>query len=275
MPARPKRVDEPLFTPPRNTLPAINPDEAFPLSDVGHNDIEPARDFIMPRITIAQPITPQAQEHKAEYIPGIKVGDFIDMSSSEIFKGHLDFVVSYVAKRYLEWPKQRGVRQIIKDWGNVLPVHPSITRDEKGRMVTAQGVISETLVFYVLNVTAGGRKSFIPLASTALKAGKSLMTLMEYDFRLDSNGNRVRVPNYYRLWRATSVPMSNDQGDWFGWQFVAGKPILEHDPTGVLLEEAKVFFESCRDGLVQVDTSRLEEHESTGPSAERLSRAAM
>jgi len=274
MPTKPKRVDEQLFTPPRSTLPAISPDEAFPLSDVGRNDIEPTRDYIMPRLTIAQPITPQAQEHKAEYIPGVKVGDFIDLSSNEVFKQHLDFVVCFVAKRYLEWPKQRGQKQIIKDWGSKQPVHPSISRDEKNRMVTAQGVIMETLVFYVLNVTAGGRRSFIPLASTALKAGKSLFTQMGYDYRLDSAGNRLKVPNWYRLWRATTVPMSNDQGDWFGWQFAQGKPILEHDPTGELLAEAKAFFQDCEDGLVQADVSRIEEHDS-GPSAERLSRAAM
>ena len=47
-----------------------------------------------------------------------------------------------------------------------------------------------------------------------------------------------------------------------------------HDPTGELLAEAKAFFQDCEDGLVQADVSRIEEHDS-GPSAERLSRAAM
>jgi len=230
--------------------------------DIGGNETE-ARDRILPRLTIAQPISPQVQEHKAEYIQDAKPGDFLDLSANQVFKDKLELIVCHVSKRWIEWPKERGKKQIIKDWGRDEPKH--LQSDGKGRYLTDAGVVMGTLTFYVLNMTAGGRRAFIPLSSTALKAGRQWYTMITSEVFAGD-----QAPNFHRHWFATTTHQSNDQGDWFGWKFVPGpKTIIEIDPSLKLLEEARRFKEDCKQGLVQVDLSQ-EEH-----SEENLAEASM
>jgi hypothetical protein len=110
------------------------------------------------------------------------------------------------------------------------------------------------MTFYALNVTAGGRRSFVPLSSTALKSGRKWLTLITNERVLNPKTNKeFQPPIFFRSWKVTATEETNNQGSWFGWKFEPGPNILEIDPSKNLLAEAKDFMEQARSGLVTGD----------------------
>lgn len=214
-----------------------------------------SRDVIIPRLTLLQGLSPQLNKNKSEYIEGAAAGDFCDVSTGEIFKGSIHFLPVYFATIYLEWGPVRG-KGLIANHGLSAKILEKCKRDELGRNVTKEGnFIAETATYYGLNLSAGGRRSFIPLSSTQLKNSRKWMTLITNERVAGRGGKEFTPPIFYRSWKASIVGESNAKGDWNGWKFTPDKDIITLDPSKNLLAEAKAFFEDARSGLVKGDLS--------------------
>ena len=270
MATRPKRTradddDAPLFQPPATAQGTTNPPPArqatdfFRPEDRPRNAIEPDRDLLIPRLTIAQPMSPQLQADSSEYIPSLRAGQIFDRSTNSVFPDGVDVLVAYYAKQWVEWHKDRSKRQIIKNWGMHRPKvgnGTGVTQDDKGRFVTAQGVINETACFYVLNLTAGGKRAFISMTSTQFKTGKGWNTKLYGEEIVDNNGNLDQAPNYWRPWKLTTVRQQNEQGHWFGWVVNNDGTLTKDLPNALQLRDsAHAFMMDCENGLVVGDLS--------------------
>lgn len=237
--------------------------------DTGSTGLEQvtAKDILIPRIGILQALSPQLVRSKPEYIPDAQVGDFCDMGVGQIFRDTLHFLPVYFATVYLEWAPRNTGKGLVKNHGTDASVMKKTTPDEKGRNVLPNGnYIAETATWYGLNLSANGRRSFIPLVTTALKASRKWMTLITNERIQRPDGSEFMPPIFYRSWFASTVPMSNAQGDWAGWKFEPGPTILELDPSKKLLAEAKDFLEQVQNGLVSGDVASMAEESSQGNS---------
>lgn len=232
-----------------------------------------ATDLLVPRLAILQALSPQLKKQKAEYIPGAEEGMIADLGLGELFPEGLWFLPVHYRKDYLEWaPRESGK--------GLVAVHASedildqCKRDDRGRMVLPSGnYIAETAQFYGLNLSAGGRMSFIPMTSTQLKKARRLNTLAMGEKLKRGDGSEFTAPMFYRTYHFGSAAESNNEGDWYGWTIQRGKALPELDPNEdgyswqALKEQAISFRESLVRGEVHGDVAGMDGGASDGEVA--------
>ena len=247
-------------------LPATINDE-FGSMATGLENVK-SKDLIIPRLTILQALSPQLQKNKPEFIRGAEAGDFCDTATGDVFKAPLKIVPVYFATVYLEWAPRNTGKGLVANHGMDASILAHCKPDEKRRMVLPSGnYVAETATYFVLNLTAGGRRSFIPLNATQLKASRKWMTLIMNQRLKRGDGSEFTPPLFYRSWNASVVEQSNNDGSWFGWKFEPGDPIMTIDPQRNLLTEAKEFCEQAKNGLFQGDVGAGDEEPASGSDA--------
>lgn len=225
-----------------------------------------SQDLIIPRIAILQPLSPQLQRSKPEYIKDARAGDFCDTGVGDIIRDQMDFVCCKFARIYLEWKPNRG-GLFMNHGTDVSCLDDCETDDETRQKIKPNGnFIAETMTFFLLNLSLNRRKNFIGLTSTQLKPARQLVTKMSHE-ELKINEKTFPAPCYYRSWTATPVERSNEKGTWHGWAFAAGDPIDEIDPSGKLFEQAREFNDMATRGLVQGDFGGMAEEAGGEESA--------
>ena len=224
------------------------------MENVGVNDL------LVPRLSIIQALSPQLKQNKAEYIPDAKLGVICDVGVGELFPNGVLFLPVYYRKDWLEWaPRSTGK--------GLVAIHndPSIMeqtkRDEKQRPIMPNGnLISETAQFFGINLSAGRRKCFLPMASTQLRKARKWNLLATSEHLRRSNGTEFVAPLWYRSYMLTTAEESNNEGDWAGWVINRAAAIKELDlgyDWHTLKEEAISFREAIIKGELKADTSGM------------------
>lgn len=229
-----------------------------------------AKDVMIPRLGIIQALSPQLLKNKPEYIEGAQVGDFVDHGVGDTFRDTLHLLPVFFATVYLEWAPRSTGKGLVKNHGTDGSIMKSTVVDDLNRNVLPNGnYIAETATYYLLNLSARGRRSFLPLTSTQLKNSRKWMTLITNERVSRPDGSEFMPPIYYRSWFAKTTEESNAKGDWSGWKFEPGPNILEIDATKKLLAEAKEFMLQVSQGLVSGDVASLaEEAAGSGGSSD-------
>lgn len=229
-----------------------------------------SKDLIIPRITILQALSPQLKKKAPEYISGATPGLFCDVGTGQTFEEELFFIPCFFMTAYLEWAPRSSGKGLQFNHGNNASIlkKTKVVEDDEGRkknMLSNGNYIQETAQYYGLNMSAKGRRSFIPLASTGLGASRRWMMKITSERLARSDGSEFPPPIYYRAWRATIAEAQKGGDSWFGWQWEPSDTILDLDPTGKLLHEAKEFYAQVRLGNV-IGEVVVEEDENTGGS---------
>lgn len=248
----------------RANLPAAFVDDDMLSGPTGFENVS-ASDMLIPRITILQKMSPQIEKGRPEYIQGAEYGDFCDTGTGEAFK-ELVVVPCFFAMTYLEWGPRNSGKGLVMNHGTDASILAQTKLDDKRHNVLPNGnYVEETAAWYVLNLSANRRRSFIPLSRTGLKHSRKWMTRLTSE-RVQGPNGEVQPPLWYRSWIVTTVDEQNNDGTWKSWKFTPSDPILQLDPTKTILREAKKFNEQARDGLVRGDvSSAVEEHAADTP----------
>lgn len=221
-----------------------------------------AKDIIIPRLAILQALSPQLDPAKPEYIKGAERGQFIDVASEEVWSGQLELLPVYFATVYLEWAPRSSGGGLVNNYGTDATILSKCTRDENNRNQLPNGnYVAETATYFLFNLTAGGRRSFLPLSSTQLKAARQWMTKIQQQKEVNTAGVEFTPPIYWRAWTASVVPQSNAKGSWYGWKFTPGQTLAQLKNGAQLMREAVAFATEAKAGLVKGDfTAMAEEH---------------
>ena len=222
-----------------------------------------AKDVLIPRLAIAQALSPQLNKKKPEYIEGTEIGDIIDVGTSERYPDGIIFLPVLYRKDYLEWaPREtgKGLQGIHSD--------PSIldqcTLNEDKRPVLPNGnLIVETAQFYGINITGNRQMSFIPMASTSLKVARKWNTMASGEKLKRADGTEFTAPLFYRTYKLSTAEESNNQGDWANWRVERGPTLQEiAEELGInpqqLLADCKKFKDDLIAGAVAADTSGMQ-----------------
>jgi hypothetical protein len=228
------------------------------LENVGLNDV------LVPRLAILQALSPQLKKKDAAFIEGADIGSIADLGTGDLFPDGVIFLPVHYRKDYLEWAPRSSGKGLVN-------VHhdPSIldqtTRDEKNRPVLPNGnYIAETAQFFGINLSAGRRKCFIPMASTQLKKARKWMTMATGEKLKRADGSEYTPPLFYRIYELNSADESNAEGDWAGWTINRGKSLPEIEPEEfgctwhTLLEEAGSFYQALLRGELKADTAGMD-----------------
>lgn len=229
--------------------------------NVGVNDV------IIPRLTIVQGLSPQLQKKKPEYIEGSEIGDICDVATGDLFKEGVLFLPVYYRKDWLEWaPRASGKGLVtIHQTDEILE---ETTRDDKGRPFLENGnYIAETAQWFGLNLTAGRRKCFIPMASSQLKRSRKFMTMVTNERIARSDGSDFQAPIFYRAYNLSTAEESNADGDWSVWNPMRGPSLPElGERWQSYMAEAVAFREALIAGEARGDMSQDIDGEAAGKS---------
>ena len=73
----------------------------------GFEDIDSST-IAIPFLRIAQQLSPQLNERKPEYIPGLAHGDFFNSVTKDVYGKEMEIVVAKFEHVYVEWLPDRG-----------------------------------------------------------------------------------------------------------------------------------------------------------------------
>lgn len=265
--SKPPKAEETL--PAAQTAPsavALPPDEMFfNDSGAGLENVSP-NDLIIPRLTILQGLSPQVQKNKPEFIPGASAGDICDVGTGEIFEPPLLFLPVHYIKQYLEWAPRSSGKGLVAIHNND-EILEQCEIDEKRKAWLPNGnYVAETAQFFGFNLTAGGRRSFLPMSSTQLKVARKWLTLATSEKIRRKDGTEFTPPLFYRAYNLSTVEQSNNEGSWVGWKIERGPTMTELENWNALYKEALEFRESLTKGEVRGDLDR-DEPQSSGDEA--------
>ena len=207
-------------------------------------------DYAIPFLNILQQMSPQVNKTDGAYIQGAESGMIYNTVTQKFYPGSEGVrVIPCAYKRMLiEWkPREEG--------GGLVAVHdPSsgilkeAKRDGARDMLPSGNYLQNTAHHYVLILGEGtAEQAIMPLSSTQLKKSRRWNSLM-VNQRIDHQGKKLPAPPYAFSYSLTTVPESNEQGSWFGWQI--GNPEMITDIE--LYQSAKNFGNSVQSGEVEV-----------------------
>lgn len=226
-----------------------------------------AKDLIIPRLVIIQGLSPQIIKSKPEYNPDAKVGDIYDVATGEVMPDPLVFLPCYFMKQCLEWfPRAsgKGLARIHDD--NAILAECRV--DDKNKHWLPNGnLVAETSQFFGLNLSADGRRSFIPMASTQIKKGRQWLTLATAEKIERENGTTFTPPLFFRTYHLTSAEESNNDGTWMGWKIARHVPLTELDGWEALFSDAVALRESLMAGEARGDIEHPEGSSDEGGRA--------
>lgn len=232
-----------------------------------------ASDLLIPRLTILQSNSPQVTRGQPEYNPDLKPGEIYDVGLGESFGESLLVIPVHYFKQWLEWAPRnsgKGLQEVhLTD-----AIMAKTEKNEKNKDVLPNGnYIAETAQFYVLNMNARGRKSFIAMTSTQLKKARAWLTKAQ-DIRITrGDGTEFQAPLFYRSYILTTVPESNAEGNWIGWKIDMGPKLTELDNWKSAKQIIDEFRKSIDEGTVRGDVSSMEAESGGGGGGRGGSRA--
>lgn len=235
-----------------------------------------AESFAIPMLMILQQLSPQVVKASGKFIQGAEAGMFYESIGDVLADGNKGIQIIFCAYRrvYLRFDKDDKYR------GELAPEAVSRGQmagqyiDVKGKLYVAgadgkvdvdeSDVLQDCRNHYILIVdpkTGDWRQALLSCRSTQIKKSRMLMTALA-SIKVKIEGGTVMPPTYASIVRATTVPESNDEGDWFGWQFKLEGFVESKE----LYNAAKKFHQSITAGLVRVDVPEetLKEAAKTG-----------
>lgn len=220
-----------------------------------------------PIISILQANSPQCKKSDGKYIKGASEGMLFNNVTNEIYSGEegITIVPCFFEKVYIEWKPARG---------GLVAIHPATTPlKDQVTMVPASdnpdklipvlpngNVLNETNQHYVLILKEDGgfEPAVLALSSSALKASRTLNTLIKQVKRQKADGSYFNPASYINQYKLTTTPRQSGDYSWFGWTIenLGEVPDMNIYYAGRALEEA-----------VNAGTIRVKQEEvDAGPS---------
>lgn len=220
----------------------------------GQSDMT-ASDLAIPRVGIIQSLSPQRQSVKPEYIEGCIEGQIFENVSKTLLDGAEGILVVPVKynKTYLEWLPDRG--GLARNHGQDATAYNTADVGEKGQHITPEGneVIetAEYFVFIINEEDGSYSPAVLSMAKSAFKHAKRWNSMIN-QLKVQTKDGPVDAPMFYQAYKLTTVPESNDAGQWFRWEIESYKPITEF-PGGVeTYKAARSFRQSVANNAVKV-----------------------
>jgi hypothetical protein len=221
----------------------------------------------IPFVRLLQPLSPQLNKKKSEYIEGASSGDAFNNVTGQHWEGDTGITVvpCFQTTKYLEFvPRDMGGGFR----GEIAPNDPILQRTERqgSKEILPTGnelVKSDQHFCLVVDEDGMFQPVVIDMKSTQLKVSRRWKTMISINrAKHPKTGALFTPPVFATTWKLRSVEESNDQGSWSNWT-------VEHigliDNRELLLE-AKAFRDSVVAGEVKA-TSEETAAPASGSSA--------
>lgn len=206
----------------------------------------------IPFVRLLQPLSPQLNKKKAEFIEGAATGDAFNNVTGQYWDGEKGITVipCFQTTKYLEFvPRDLGGGFKGEIPANS-PLLQQTTRSGSKELLPSGNELVKSDQHFCLVVEEDGsyQPVVIDMKSTQLKVSRRWKTQISMKkVKHPATGKLFTPPVFATTWRLYSVEESNDQGSWSNWQ-VEGLGIVEDRD---LMMEAKAFRESIAAGEVK------------------------
>lgn len=220
------------------------------LEDVGRDDV------LIPRLCIAQALSPQINKKKDNYIPGLEVGQFFNSVTGENYGTEVTVVPLFFFRQFIKFKP-------IDDGGGIVAMYdraediPASDTYKLGPTGEKPSVTEFKNEMCLLVNDGGYTPIVVSFKSSGLKTAKKWNSLMRM----------IPLPAYAKFYTLTVVSKSNGANEWEGANVAAGEFVPE-----ALFTAAEQYFAQLREAGVKVDTTGLGPDEgagSTGAAAEQ------
>ena len=216
-----------------NVVSLINEEMLFEDQGSGSEGID-SQDLMIPRMSILQSLSPQINKRDGKYIKGAEVGYIHNSVTSEVFDGEKGITVVPIKFRrtHIEWKPKRG--GFVRDHGPDSSILEQCTQEEDYTQRLDNGneiVLTMEYFIFVIKDDGSYDPALLSMTSSQLKKGRRWNSMMSHLKIPKPDGSGVFNPAmFYASYKLTTVPETNDAGDWFGWDIEC----LDGDSGGIL-----------------------------------------
>lgn len=241
LPALPKFVGSTnLATIPEHLRNAVGSNKG--LEDIGRDDV------LIPRLCIAQSLSPQLKKTNEAYIEGLEVGDLFNSVTGEIYGTEVVVVPLFFFKQFIEFKP-------IKEGGGVVAMYPNQASVPAEKLQFTDG--NSPLVTEFKNemcLLVRENEPMVPLVvsfkSTGLKTARKWNSLMR-----SNNG----LPAYSKFYTLEVGHRTKGSQEWEGLNVLPGEFV-----PAEFFAAAEAYFTQLQASGVQVDTSGMGEEAQQG-----------
>ena len=216
-----------------------------------------ADDLLIPRLQLAQKMSPELDENDAKYIDGIKAGNFFNSVSREIYT-EIDVIPCHSRTSYTEWvPRDQGgglIGEHDADSPDVKSAETHVSDDGKRKDIMRSGnelVIADEFYSFIVKEDGDYEPVLISMKSSQRKVAKRWRTLISMNKARNPKTNQLQsVPIYSTLWKLTSVIEANKNNEKYSNFSVQKIGPISTDKQD-LYHAAKQFRESIIAGEVK------------------------
>lgn len=206
-------------------------------------------DLGIPFLIILQKLSPELDEGSPKYRDGLEAGMIINSITGEAYGGKgepVSFVPCIYKKMFVEWtPREQG--------GGFVRTHPDPSilekckRNDRGQDIYENGniIVTTAYVFGFALHNDDAIRCVIGFTSTQLKKSRQWLSLM-MNIKLEGpDGDKFTPPMYSHKYHLSTVPESNEKGNWFGWKI---------ENAGII-DDAKLIGEA-REAYKQISSGK-------------------
>lgn len=216
-------------------------------------------DILIPRLSIAQALSPQIKKQKAEYLEGLEEGGLFNSATGEIYTQPMLIVPVSYRRRFVEWiPRSAGGGLVNPDHDESILDRCRSDEDTGGKFLENGNEIIETPEHFVLVVKDDGswEEMVISMSKSRRKVSKAWnLKIRNLKVRNPNTGQMVAPARFYGAWSLKTVMETNDKGDYFNYKIDYAQPTIGLSLDGVnygrdVYLAARSFFDLIQEGKV-------------------------
>jgi len=232
-----------------------------------------SEDMTIPFLVIMQDLTPEAKKRDPAYIDGAEPSMFFNTALRRIYSGEvgLRIVPVFYRRSYKEWVPRAGGGGFVGE--RDATILEQTTRNDRGKDVLATGneiVTSGDWYCLVLHDDGTVDQVVVAMSSTQLKKSRRMLTMLKnVQLPRSSGKGTFNPPMWYNIVKIVSVPESNDQGSWFGFDSSLDGNLgsLDEEVGRQVMDMAKAFGEAVSSGAVRASPPPSEGGSADAPVA--------
>lgn len=236
-----------ISTKDKNTGLATIPEhlKAFQGSQEGKENIG-QEDLLIPRLSVAQALSPQLKKTNEAYIPGLQLGDLFNTLTGENYGPSARIIPLFMFHQFFQLKPIDEGGGIIAQWKNRRDVPPALLAWGP----TGQKPIATEFKCWMslIETEKGVQPVVMSFKSTATKDAKKLTAFI----------NMTQFPSYAMVYKMTSTLRTKGQQEWYGMS-----PAPDGFTPAALFASAKEFFDGLQNAGYNVDSTGIEAEDDT------------
>jgi hypothetical protein len=162
----------------------------------------------------------------------------------------IDVIPAFYKLEYVEWKDRgEGLGAPVKVYDSSSDIMSSTKADANYRDRLPNGnYIEKTMSHFVMITGDTPSTALISMTRTQLKISKKWNSMMS-GIKLKGKNGLYTPASYSHIYKLKTTPMSNDKGNWFGWEVSKIGPVTNNGDY----QQAKEFSANVSKGAVKVE----------------------